>query len=60
MKQTITQKQEEILKYLLIYGKRLTKRSLEEEDNPEDLHIQFTTVDQIKDHGVTSEIWEEV
>ncbi len=44
----------------LIYTKRMTKRLLEDEDNPEDLHIQFTIVDKIKEHGVTGEIWEVV
>ncbi len=42
----------------LIYAKRRTRGLLKEEDNPEDLSIQFTTVDQIKKHGVTGEIWE--
>jgi hypothetical protein len=42
----------------LIYAKRLGKRLLEEEDNPDDLHFEFTTFDQVKKHGVTGEIWE--
>jgi len=45
--------------YTLIYAKRLTRRLLEEEDNPEDLQFQFTTVDQLKKHGVSGDIWEE-
>jgi len=44
----------------LIYCKRMTKGLLEDEDNPEDLLIQFTTIDEIKEHGVTGEIWEKV
>jgi len=44
----------------LIYTKRMTKRLLEDEDNPEDLHIEFTTIDKIREHGVTGEIWEKV
>jgi hypothetical protein len=43
---------------ILIYTKRMTKRLLEDEDNPDDLHIQLTTTDKIKEHGVTGEIWE--
>ena len=42
----------------LIYAKRMTKGLLEDEDNPSDLSIQFTTIDKIKEHGVTGEIWE--
>jgi hypothetical protein len=44
----------------LIYAKRLTKRLLEEEDNPDDLTFQFTTFAQAKKHGVTERIWEAV
>ncbi len=44
----------------LIYAKRLTRRLLAEEDNPEDLHIQFTTADKIQKEGVASKIWEQV
>jgi len=44
----------------LIYTKRMTKRLLEDEDNPDDLNIEFTTIDKIKEHGVTGEIWEVV
>ena len=42
----------------LIYAKRMTKGLLEDEDNPSDLRIQFTTLDKIKEHGVSGEIWE--
>lgn len=45
---------------VLIYAKRLTKRLLEEEDNPDDLTFQFTTFAQAKKHGVTEKIWEAV
>jgi len=44
----------------LIYAKRLTKKLLEEEDNPDDLHFQFTTAEKLKDHGVSNKIWEAV
>ena len=44
----------------LIYSKRMAKRLLEEEDNPDDLHIQFTTIDLIIEHGVGGQIWEEI
>ncbi len=46
----------------LIYAKRRTRGLLadiwefEDEDRP---HIRFTTVDTLKQHGFTSEIWEE-
>lgn len=48
----------------LIYAKRRTKRLLEDiqdEDTDEDerLHIRFTTVEKLKEHGVTGRIWEE-
>jgi hypothetical protein len=45
----------------LIYAKRRTRKLLEdiqEEDN-EDIHIRFATVEQIKLQGVTGIIWEE-
>jgi hypothetical protein len=42
----------------MIYAKRVTKGLLEDEDDPDDLHIQFTTTDKIKEHGITGEIWE--
>jgi len=44
----------------LIYAKRRTRKLLEdaqEEDN-EDIHIRFATVEQIKLQGVTGMIWE--
>jgi hypothetical protein len=48
----------------LIYAKRRTKKLLideyyETEDIPEDLHIRFTTTEQLKQNGVTANIWEE-
>jgi hypothetical protein len=48
----------------LIYAKRRTKKLLldeydETEDIPEDLHIRFTTSDQLKQNGITDSIWEE-
>lgn len=42
----------------LIYTKRMSKRLLEDEDIPDDFHIEFTTIDKIKEYGVTGEIWE--
>lgn len=44
----------------LIYAKRYTKRLFEENDNPEDLHIQFATTDEVKKFGITGDIWEKV
>lgn len=44
----------------LIYAKRYTKKLLEENQNPEYLHLRFSTVDDIKEFGITGEIWEEV
>lgn len=49
----------------LIYAKRRTRKLLLNEyyDNadeiPEDLHIRFTTTEQLKTHGITANIWEE-
>jgi hypothetical protein len=48
----------------LIYAKRRTKKLLldeyyEAEDIPEDLHIRFTTIEQLKQNGITANIWEE-
>lgn len=47
-------------KSVLIYAKRYTKKLLEENQNPDDLHIRFSTVDEVKEFGITGEIWEEV
>ena len=44
----------------LIYAKRITKKLLEENQNPDDLSIQFATMDEIKKSGVIEAIWEEV
>lgn len=43
----------------LIYAKRYTKKLLEENQNPTDLHIQFATVDEVKEFGITGKKWEE-
>lgn len=43
----------------LIYSKRYTKKLLEEYQKPADLHVRFTTVDEVKEYGITGEIWEE-
>lgn len=37
-----------------------TKKLFEEEQDPEGLHIRFTTIDEITKYSVTGEIWEEV
>ena len=42
----------------MIYAKRLTRKLLEDEDNPEDLHIRFATVEKVKKESVTGKIWE--
>lgn len=44
----------------LIYVKRYSKKLLEENQSPEDLRIRFSTVDEVKEFGITGEIWEEV
>lgn len=46
-------------KSVLIYAKRITQKLLEENQNPTDLHIRFATVNEIKEFGITGEIWEE-
>lgn len=46
-------------KSVLIYAKRYTKKLFEENQNPEDLHIRFATADEVKEFGITGEIWEE-
>jgi hypothetical protein len=43
----------------LIYAKRHTKKLLEQYQDPTDLHIRFATVDEVKESGITGEIWEE-
>lgn len=47
-------------KSVLIYAKRITQKLLEENQNPKDLHVRFATVDEVKELGITGEIWEEV
>jgi hypothetical protein len=47
-------------KALMIASKRYTKKLLEENQQPEHLHIRFTTIDEVKKHGITNQIWEEV
>ncbi len=42
----------------MIYTKRMTRKLLEDEDNPKDLHIQFAMVEKVKEFGVTGDIWE--
>ena len=48
----------------LIYAKRRIKKLLldtycEVKDIPEDIHIRFTTTEQLQRRGITAEIWEE-
>lgn len=42
----------------LMYAKRCTKKLLEENQNPEDFNIMFITIDEVKDSGITLDIWE--
>lgn len=46
----------------LIYAKRRTRKLLEDiqEDENEDIHLRFATIEQIKLQGVTGIIWEDV
>ncbi len=44
----------------LIYAKRITKKLLEENQNPNDLYIQFVTMEEIKKSGVIKATWEKV
>ncbi len=44
----------------LIYAKKYTKNLLEENDNPEDLCIQFVTTEEVKKSGVIKAIWEDI
>ena len=44
----------------MIYTKRMTRKLLEDEDNPKDLHINFTITDKLKEHSVIGNIWESV
>jgi len=46
-------------KAILIATKRYTKKLLEDNQEPEDLHIRFATIDEVKEQGITGEIWEE-
>lgn len=43
----------------LLYAKRLTKKIKQDVWNEDDVHIRFTTVEKLKQQGVTSGIWEE-
>jgi len=48
----------------LIYAKRHTRGLIADiweydDEGREDIHIQFTTVDKLKEHGVLGDIWEE-
>lgn len=42
----------------LIYTKRLTRKLWKDEDEPKNLHIQFATIEKIKEHGATGDVWE--
>lgn len=48
----------------LIYAKRTTRQALVDlfgdiEEIPDDMHVRFTTVEKIKDLGITGKVWEE-
>lgn len=43
----------------LLYAKRLTRKLFETIGTAEDVHIRFTTVDKMRQEGVTGKIWEE-
>ncbi len=43
----------------LIYAKRQTRKLLEDVPDRKSLHIRFTTAGELKQRGVTGEIWEE-
>jgi len=48
--------------YSLIYAKRRVKKLLTDEyddEIPEDIHIRFTTTEQLQEQGITATIWEE-
>jgi hypothetical protein len=42
----------------LIYAKRATKKLIEDTYN-EDIHMRFTTIEQVKLYGANADIWEE-
>ena len=44
---------------VLIYAKWTAKKLLTENQSPDDLHLRFTLESEIRQSGVTSEIWEE-
>ena len=43
----------------MIYAKRHARKLLEEQQEPDDLHIWFTTLDKLRAKGITGGIWEE-
>ncbi|HUD44445.1 MAG TPA: replication-relaxation family protein [Patescibacteria group bacterium] len=43
----------------MIYAKRFAKQIFAE-DKPDDLSVNFATVGDIKQHGITGELWEEI
>jgi hypothetical protein len=44
----------------MIYCKRATKKLLEDVWETEDIHMRFTYIDKIREHGFRGRIWEEV
>jgi hypothetical protein len=42
----------------LIYAKRRTRKLLENVVHTKNIHIRFATIDSIKKHGISSEVWE--
>jgi hypothetical protein len=44
----------------MIYGKRLTRKLLEDLYDDGDIDIRFTTIDKIKQHSISGDIWEKL
>lgn len=44
----------------MIYCKRATKKLLEDTWNTKDIHMRFTMLESVKEHGFRGRIWEEV
>lgn len=44
----------------MIYCKRATRKLLEDTWETEDIHMRFTYIDKIREHGFRGKIWEEV
>lgn len=44
----------------MIYCKRATRKLLEDVWETEDIHVRFTYIDKIREHGFRGRVWEEV